>query len=565
MLSPLDKWLLTQDWTAPVSASALSTLSVANLAVAAIRVDLPVPLRLTAQEAFKARTEMSQRSRWISEGEPLLAFDLDFPLPASLDSYTPTQLLLLPHNPRCTSFSLVDEAGALFFRLCEQAKCARRNVRLQLAGYRLSWDGSEREETSEVLLEVADDEVRLLWAGKGGEEKLDYRIAAKDIEAVSYLAENGENGAGRKTAWTVVLRLAKATTSVRQHEVRSLSAELELGFRDGDDEQVKAVTEAVERWKEQVGFEVRMERRAQPHSEAVPSSGTASSWTKRQSSTLQHRSSTDLLSLKHRATDDRPPSAKFRQSSTSSLPLRPRPGSPRRPQLVKRTFSAWKYVGSLDAPVEWTAGFYGRQFRFIESVDPHLSFPSVEFTDEEVVLLSFMPNRDNLPRVPTHLLPAAASYRFSAGERLAVEHIYHSIGDLSVDDTRCILYDTSAPALHSYLRVLHKIIDARDALADAYGLLLQKCLYPRLRDVDPAEPVERLIPIVEELRNKQSSRRSWFSTGFAKLSTKSRFPVKQLGELPTRRFEEKMAGIVEYEKDLMRAFEKAEEERRAEE
>ncbi|BGP19560.1 hypothetical protein JCM10213v2_007655 [Rhodosporidiobolus nylandii] len=469
MLSPLDKWLLTQDWTAPVSASALSTLSVANLAVAAIRVDLPVPLRLTAQEAFKARTEMSQRSRWISEGEPLLAFDLDFPLPASLDSYTPTQLLLLPHNPRCTSFSLVDEAGALFFRLCEQAKCARRNVRLQLAGYRLSWDGSEREETSEVLLEVADDEVRLLWAGKGGEEKLDYRIAAKDIEAVSYLAENGENGAGRKTAWTVVLRLAKATTSVRQHEVRSLSAELELGFRDGDDEQVKAVTEAVERWKEQVGFEVRMER------------------------------------------------------------------------------------------------FYGRQFRFIESVDPHLSFPSVEFTDEEVVLLSFMPNRDNLPRVPTHLLPAAASYRFSAGERLAVEHIYHSIGDLSVDDTRCILYDTSAPALHSYLRVLHKIIDARDALADAYGLLLQKCLYPRLRDVDPAEPVERLIPIVEELRNKQSSRRSWFSTGFAKLSTKSRFPVKQLGELPTRRFEEKMAGIVEYEKDLMRAFEKAEEERRAEE
>lgn len=58
--------------------------------------------------------------------------------------------------------------------------------------------------------------------------------------------------------------------------------------------------------------------------------------------------------------------------------------------------------------------------------------------------------------------------------------------------------------LKAYARIVGKIIDARDAFIDACDFLIEHELRKRLRDKTTADPVPRLIELVQNLRDDPS-------------------------------------------------------------
>ncbi|BGP19578.1 hypothetical protein JCM10213v2_007673 [Rhodosporidiobolus nylandii] len=260
MLSPLDKQLLQADTTFFVDPATLDTLSATQLALAAARVDLPSSTRQLARTAFEERRRVARSGQSAAVDEPILAFEPDFIPPASLSAYTPTQLLLMPFNRHCTFPDLAATATARFFDLAEEAKAtARATARLELQRYEIRWDGGSREETESLRLRAEGYEMKLLWAGEDiGEERLDYRIAAEDIEAVNHAVEEDEDGGA--TSAVFVFRLAKATTSVPRHWIPSPILRLQLSVNEEAEEELEMLMKQIGRWKKEVGFELGQQR-----------------------------------------------------------------------------------------------------------------------------------------------------------------------------------------------------------------------------------------------------------------------------------------------------------------
>ncbi|GAA5958144.1 hypothetical protein JCM10213_001383 [Rhodosporidiobolus nylandii] len=585
MLSPLDKQLLQADTTFFVDPATLDTLSATQLALAAARVDLPSSTRQLARTAFEERRRVARSGQSAAVDEPILAFEPDFIPPASLSAYTPTQLLLMPFNRHCTFPDLAATATARFFDLAEEAKAtARATARLELQRYEIRWDGGSREETESLRLRAEGYEMKLLWAGEDiGEERLDYRIAAEDIEAVNrahsffvlrtYLADIRlpqdaveEDEDGGATSAVFVFRLAKATTSVPRHWIPSPILRLQLSVNEEAEEELEMLMKQIGRWKKEVGFELGQQRSsARSSGKARPSDSSSSSQSPSKRAQLSSTIATSQPTLSHSTSL---PLTSATSASVSVPP--PSPGllnqrSHLSPSVLRKILPAWQYVSAKPAPAEWQAGFFVRQWAFLESVAPYLQFTTPHFTPEETALLTFLPDRAKLPPVPRRLPPTpgevAFQRQFSKFERFAVEHLYRNVRRTDAQDVGAVIRGAD-PALSSYIQVLAKLVTAREATDIAYRRVLRERLYPGENNPTTADPLESLVSLFDSLSDDPSSRKTRFSTGFSSLSSSSSFSQAELGIGPLRRYEAKLELIVEYEDGLRRAFEQGEERER---
>lgn len=154
-------------------------------------------------------------------------------------------------------------------------------------------------------------------------------------------------------------------------------------------------------------------------------------------------------------------------------------------------------------------------------MDDLLDPPS--FTTEELALLSLAANPKTLRTLPFHPEIVPQRYKHKWEERLALERIYQERGRISeracsfstgfsslttlrppadIDQTRLVLLTSAYPSLRLYAQVLSKVVTARDMLTKAYDTVLQARLYPRLKDKTTHDPIERIIVLVERLRDE---------------------------------------------------------------
>ncbi|POY74756.1 hypothetical protein BMF94_2232 [Rhodotorula taiwanensis] len=123
--------------------------------------------------------------------------------------------------------------------------------------------------------------------------------------------------------------------------------------------------------------------------------------------------------------------------------------------------SFYRYLGHNPAVPEWTAGFWACAFAFLAAVAPRFDIRPPSFSREEIYVLSFSSNSQALPRLSDQTI--APGQRHIPTERLAVEHIYHTYGHLTVNQTRQVLLTERYPDLMAYVKIVAKIYMARDA------------------------------------------------------------------------------------------------------
>ncbi|GAA5900138.1 hypothetical protein JCM6882_002623 [Rhodosporidiobolus microsporus] len=448
-MDALNSWLLTQDWSTPVSLSDLPSLSPSQLAVAALRPDLDVLIRQRAYHEFlQQRREYHGTECTLSK--PLFDLPLSLPLPppASLPSLSPSALLLLPFNPACTP-ALARSAAERFFSLVRERR------------------------------------------GKTPEGSRQQGKAACWTLGVNPTASRGEKGhlagasSGSDSMDTSLLLLLAGGTTLR----------LELGMMERADPAFKALRKAVSGWSKKWESEVEVKRtvpldadkRSHRSFEPPPSSAGPPSQS--------------AFSPSPRPTT--PPSSPPTPHCPNSYYMSP----PQRPHEGGSLDAGWDLVSDEPQTVEWQPGFYTRQYALIESIDPYTtslsSAPS--FTDEELFLRSFKPRLAALPVPPTTARGGAAlrDARHKPEERLAMERIYRSVGGghLTLDRTRHLLLSPSPSLspLQQYAKLVAKIVLARDAAKSGYHRILHDSLYPRLEYHGNADPVPELIRLVEAL------------------------------------------------------------------
>lgn len=71
--------------------------------------------------------------------------------------------------------------------------------------------------------------------------------------------------------------------------------------------------------------------------------------------------------------------------------------------------------------------------------------------------------------------------------------------DLAVE--RHVLLSSEYPALQSYARLVAKVIQTRDALREAFDVVLRRKLYPHRDDPRSYDPIQKLVVLVEQLRD----------------------------------------------------------------
>lgn len=257
-------------------------------------------------------------------------------------------------------------------------------------------------------------------------------------------------------------------------------------------------------------------------------------------------------------------------SSSEFLPLQSSPAEPSaRPiQLDATTLSArsriprapipptgpYRYLSRKRGDVEWTAGFWARLFALLQAIGPRVAFNFPQFTREEIFILAFLSEPTSLPQLPKDPLPTAPKH--APVTRLGLEHIYHRTAHLNVEQSRHVLTTSKYKELKAYARIVGKIIDARDAFIDACDFLIEHELRKRLGDKTTADPVPRLIELVQNLRDDPSLRLTYFAepveAGQSRPIYTSKFSERTIGKRPSRRFDRELEEIVDYEWVILR-------------
>lgn len=132
----------------------------------------------------------------------------------------------------------------------------------------------------------------------------------------------------------------------------------------------------------------------------------------------------------------------------------------------------------------------------LRAISPKVPLAFVTFTLDDLALLSRRSSMSKLPRLPVNPPEYAAKAKYVAVERLALEHIYRGGARLCASSSRprhaapraraeltdplpvrrlaalsterLVLLTPTFPALREYAKVSSKLVDARDALAEAY-------------------------------------------------------------------------------------------------
>ncbi|GAA6012776.1 hypothetical protein JCM10207_005356 [Rhodosporidiobolus poonsookiae] len=536
-MESLNDSLLERDWSSPVSLTSLDSLTPAELAVAALRTDLDIRTRQRAYHLFLTRRDSYRLSVDKQEPEPLFDASLaSQPLPNNLDDLLPAGLLLFQFDERCTSAAEVAVAGELFFRLVEDRKKERHDKQgLSVGRCTLKWGMWEKETDSETRLIVEGQGLLLL---NGKEQKEEWSLEAQEIAGLTYLA--GKDDSRGAMDCTLSISASKLSTS-SSRECLDVEILLELGMLSSDDAAFRMLREAVQRWSVEHRFKVDLRRADLPRRvfNQVPRAADRS----RAASTL-------------------PAPAKTPAKAAYNAPPPPEPEPPppsttttytERPTLEAETsLGPWRYLSRDPAPVEWQAGFYVRQYAFLESLASYEVFDFPQFSDDEVALLSFAPDYSKLPPLPLPRTPFPSPEKYVPVERRALEYIYQQGPNLHVDETRFVLTSPSFPDLKAYACLASKILLAKDALTEAYDLVLRSRLYPRRKESTTIDPIESLIPLVERLRDDLRCRKDYFSASPTTLIRTSKFTTQAIGVGPTRRFVDKLAGIVAYEERVLR-------------
>ncbi|GAA6012766.1 hypothetical protein JCM10207_005353 [Rhodosporidiobolus poonsookiae] len=426
---------------------------------------------------------------------------------------------------------------------------------LPLRSFQMQWKGGGRQGggeewtlgVDEGRMEVKKAETALLKWGEGEVLEACF-VSATPID-------------GEPTSLTLFLTLSEVSTNVPGWTMRASTIALELGGEMEENGALERLKERVEGWGKEVGFEVKVDGTGD--SKVLPTRSRSPLADDEPSPKRPRRRSSSVSSFG----PPRPPDSPVKKSTPprgagqgSEEPRGARPDPRTRFAPVdgmvlegEKATSVWDYISNEPAIVEWHPGFYARQYAFISAIDPRMPFDTIDFNDDEARILSCNPRRTGLPCIPQTYDRNAPP--FSNWERLAVEHIYHH-WQLSLEDLRRILDSPDYPLLGAYARVLAKIIAARDCLVCAYERLLEDSLYPRSCNPSTVDPVDKIIPLIVQLRDKQTPRKEVFSVNPFMLVKSSPFRTEDIGIGPARRFEQKLKAIVEYEEKLFKDFER---------
>ncbi|BGP42973.1 hypothetical protein JCM10449v2_006988 [Rhodotorula kratochvilovae] len=467
-MEALSKVLLQVDCTAAVTPAHLSTLTPAQLAIAALRPDLDILTRQRAYHAFLEHRRALEAAPGSAAQSSLLDLPLDFAIPASLYSLSAAQLILLQFNPRCASTDEAGDAAALFLQLASEAarddqeadeqKPSAAPADLDVESCELRWDGGRREETSGLSLKVEESALAVVR-----EARTLFRIEAKDITDFRYLA-GADDG---RAAMECTLSLDAAHVALNPIvSVRDVTATIALGMLNAKDDHFVQLRASVSRWSDGQGFKVAVQ---QSSNRTTPFSVTK-------------RVPTPSIEDK--------PRKKARRSERSR-------------ELEAVGEGVWTFVGETPAEAEWHPGAFVRQIALLQAIAPtqHLAFP--EFGPDELAVLSRKPVVDKLPKLPPYPPDPAPGRRYLTVERLALEYIYHRGTPISLPADRLVLLTDEYPDLRDYAKVTSKLVESRDALKVAYEQVLNYCLYVCRTKLaaQTRDPVENLISLVRTMQD----------------------------------------------------------------
>ncbi|KWU43393.1 hypothetical protein RHOSPDRAFT_34997 [Rhodotorula sp. JG-1b] len=178
-------------------------------------------------------------------------------------------------------------------------------------------------------------------------------------------------------------------------------------------------------------------------------------------------------------------------------------------QPSKNPGGPFRYLKPSPSRPEWTAGSWARLYALLQAIGPRVGFNFPQFTREEIFILAFLSEPTSLPQLPKDPLPTTPKH--APVTRLGLEHIYHRNARLNGEQSRHVLTTSKYKDLQAYARIFGKIIDARDACTDACDFLIEHELKNRLGARTTSDPVRRLIPLVQTLRDDPSSRLAYFA------------------------------------------------------
>ncbi|BGP10947.1 hypothetical protein JCM10049v2_006841 [Rhodotorula toruloides] len=515
--------------TTPIALASLPALSSAQLALVSLRSDLPILVRQREYHAFMVRKTAYHAHNGPRTLDPILEVDLDFDLPPSLAELETDKLLVLPFSPVCESPEMAHEAGEL---VCERIRGAVKRGALSVSRACVKWDGGERVE-DELVMRIEEGGLRLL---REGEQDEGYFLEAGQIREVVYIA-GGDDG---HTSMDCTLSLSLSRLSLSSVvSIRDCTVTLELGMLPATDEAFVGSRKRVAQWAKEGGFEVRVVRA--PDVNLTPRSSRSPS--------------TTLPSRNHASALDRPRSTSLpipAPSTSHLLPTRPKkrysaptashdyhPDLDLDSHVRKKSRSppdyeenhrqdqereeeddglseCWRFVSRKNVEAEWSPGFYVRQFALLRSIAPLYPFPCPSFSQHETALLSFAPDPDKLPPLPERVRYEEEEGwgRHEARERLAVEWVFREKvgrgrvarqispqrGKSSSPPPLPLVHPSFAP-LRTYLRTVSKLIEARDALREAYEYVGGEVLRERKGERGTRDPIERIERVVGELRD----------------------------------------------------------------
>ncbi|GAA5985990.1 hypothetical protein JCM11641_004892 [Rhodosporidiobolus odoratus] len=239
----LDAWIRQLDYAVPDHPVALVQLSPTQLANTSLRPEVPVFIRQRAYHLFLEHRAAYTGGKGKSREQPLFEAVLDFAVPSDVGNLSPTQLLLVQFNQRCTSPTLAEEAASSFTLLAHH----RRNAEVDLPG-------TQGMEERRGLLRVTADTMQVL-SGKNGRVKV--RVKSSDIMAFCYLA-GADDGNGRMEC-TLFLDVSKLSLFNQAYSAGAIR--ICLGMLRSEDPTFAGLRALIGEWSEENQFEVELRRR----------------------------------------------------------------------------------------------------------------------------------------------------------------------------------------------------------------------------------------------------------------------------------------------------------------
>ncbi|GAA6004451.1 uncharacterized protein JCM10292_007076 [Rhodotorula paludigena] len=456
--------------------------------------------------------------------DPILQSSLTFFSDESVESLSPSELLLLQFNSRRTSVSLASAAAERFLAL---SHAAHDRVRLEPAVALLAVQkcrsergggGKEwREKAKGVILRVEEDGVSVVRREEDKRALL--RFNAGDIQNFVYLA--GADDGTDSMQCTLVLQLARRSLG----PLTTFNTTGRPPLPPVRSDKVPAPT------KDPEGF-----------ASSGPSGFSAAG----------ARRASDSASTQERAAKKRD-SDEGSSSSRDSKKRRSSEGSAGSFDIAHNTSgiaggtSSASFQPSLS---EVPANYYPRQIARLYWIAPAVEISAPNFDPDELVLLSRLADPAKLPVLPQHAADPNPDRKHVPTERLGIEHIYHdTVKSVDLNVTRRILFGNDYPDLASYAVLTSKLIQAHDAVALGYDQVRQHRLYPRRTDSTCIDPIDKLIELVEKMRDNTLYRRHILLDSDGALTRKNPLNEIDVGVGPHRRFCRALAEIVKYERE----------------